>query len=257
MTGAITSYIDIAQVVLYAFWIFFAGLIFYLRREDKREGYPLETDRPRVRAVGFPSPPDPKVFQLPHGGTRLAPRDEPPTEVKAEPVGPWPGAPLEPTGNPMLDGVGPAAYARRADEPDRTFEGEPKIVPMRVAADFYVAERDPDPRGVDVIAADNQVAGTVVDVWVDRAEPQTRYLEVEVPVADGTRRVLLPIGFARVSAWSLRRHVKVRALMADQFADVPTLQNPDQVTMLEEDRICAYYAGGQLYAHPMRQEPIL
>ncbi len=35
MRGAITSYIDVAQVVLYAFWIFFAGLIFYLRREDR------------------------------------------------------------------------------------------------------------------------------------------------------------------------------------------------------------------------------
>ena len=43
--GAITGYIDVAQLVLYAFWIFFAGLIFYLRREDKREGYPLESDR--------------------------------------------------------------------------------------------------------------------------------------------------------------------------------------------------------------------
>jgi photosynthetic reaction center H subunit len=40
-TGAITSYIDVAQVVLYAFWIFFAGLIYYLHQEDKREGYPL------------------------------------------------------------------------------------------------------------------------------------------------------------------------------------------------------------------------
>ena len=38
-----------AQVVLYAFWIFFAGLILYLRREDKREGYPLESDRGRPR----------------------------------------------------------------------------------------------------------------------------------------------------------------------------------------------------------------
>ena len=27
-TGAITSYIDVAQLALYAFWIFFAGLIF-------------------------------------------------------------------------------------------------------------------------------------------------------------------------------------------------------------------------------------
>jgi photosynthetic reaction center H subunit len=39
--GAITSYIDIAQVVLYLFWIFFFGLIIYLHREGKREGYPL------------------------------------------------------------------------------------------------------------------------------------------------------------------------------------------------------------------------
>ena len=32
--GAITQYIDVAQVVLYVFWVFFFGLIFYLRRED-------------------------------------------------------------------------------------------------------------------------------------------------------------------------------------------------------------------------------
>ena len=32
--GAITDYIDVAQVVLYVFWAFFAGLIVYLRRED-------------------------------------------------------------------------------------------------------------------------------------------------------------------------------------------------------------------------------
>ena len=44
-TGAITQYIDVAQIVLYVFWFFFAGLIWYLRREDKREGYPLESDR--------------------------------------------------------------------------------------------------------------------------------------------------------------------------------------------------------------------
>jgi hypothetical protein len=54
-TGAITSYIDVAQVVLYAFWIFFAGLIYYLHQEDKREGYPLLSDRSdRVVVQGFP-----------------------------------------------------------------------------------------------------------------------------------------------------------------------------------------------------------
>ena len=36
--GDITARIDVAQVVLAAFWVFFAGLGYYLHREDKREG---------------------------------------------------------------------------------------------------------------------------------------------------------------------------------------------------------------------------
>ncbi len=76
-TGAITGYIDVAQLTLYAFWVFFAGLIYYLRREDKREGYPLKSDRSdRVRVEGFPPMPKPKRFLLPHGGVTVAPRDE-------------------------------------------------------------------------------------------------------------------------------------------------------------------------------------
>ena len=39
-----TSQLDLAQVALYVFWFFLAGLIFWLRREDRREGYPLESD---------------------------------------------------------------------------------------------------------------------------------------------------------------------------------------------------------------------
>ena len=35
-TGAITDYIDVAQLVLYLFWIFFAGLVIYLTLESKR-----------------------------------------------------------------------------------------------------------------------------------------------------------------------------------------------------------------------------
>ncbi|MBV9775481.1 MAG: hypothetical protein JO143_00385 [Acetobacteraceae bacterium] len=48
-TGGLTSYIDVAQMTLYGFWIFFFGLIIYLRREDKREGYPLEDPQPARR----------------------------------------------------------------------------------------------------------------------------------------------------------------------------------------------------------------
>ena len=55
--GAIGN-LDVAQIVLYAFCVFFAGLIFYLRREDRREGYPLE-DRGHWTAEGSGIPADP------------------------------------------------------------------------------------------------------------------------------------------------------------------------------------------------------
>jgi photosynthetic reaction center H subunit len=153
----------------------------------------------------------------------------------------------------MLSGQGPAAYADRADRPDLTLDGHPKIVPLRVAPSFYLEPRDPDPRGMLVIGLDDEVAGTVVDVWVDRSEPQIRYLQVEV---SGARtNVLLPITVAKISA--SRREVRVRAITAAQFADVPTTAVSDIVTLREEDRIQAYYSAGYLYATPDRLGPLL
>lgn len=59
--------IDGAQIALYAFWLFFAGLIIYIRREDKREGYPLES--PQGPREGWPKPPEKKTYiHRPHGG---------------------------------------------------------------------------------------------------------------------------------------------------------------------------------------------
>jgi len=253
--GAITDYIDVAQIVLYAFWIFFIGLVIYLRREDKREGYPLESDRSndRVQVQGFPRMPAPKTYRLAHGGEVTVPRAEAARAVAARPYEPWPGAPLEPTGNPLADGVGPAAYAQRSSTPDLTIDGHPRIVPMRVASDFTVESRDPDPRGMPVVGGDGQVGGTISDIWVDRAEPQIRYLEIKAGPAG--RQVLVPISFAAIDRW--QRCVRVTALLGEQFDTVPGLENPDQVTLLEEDRISAYYAGGTLYAEPSRLGPLL
>jgi photosynthetic reaction center H subunit len=255
--GEITGYIDVAQVTLYAFWVFFAGLIIYLRSEDKREGYPLESDRSgRVTVQGFPPVPAPKTFRLSHGESVSVPSPRPDTrEIRAVPVALWPGAPLDPTGNPMLDGVGPAAYAQRANVPDLTVDGFPSIVPLRVATDASVDPEDPDPRGMTVYGADGIKAGTVSDLWIDRTEPQIRYLEVEVSATGSTKRVLLPFIMARVDG--ARREIKVKSILARQFADVPALASPIQVTKLEEDRITAYYAGGTLYATPARAEPLL
>ena len=69
-----TSYIDAAQVALYVFWLFFFGLVFWLRREDRREGYPLESDPTgKVKDRGFLLLPSPKTFLLRDGTTATAP----------------------------------------------------------------------------------------------------------------------------------------------------------------------------------------
>jgi photosynthetic reaction center H subunit len=251
--AAFTQYIDLAQVTLYLFWIFFAGLIYYLHRENKREGYPLQSDRSGVVTVqGWPAVPQPKTYRTAFEGSVAAPRADPaPPPLAAEPVGDWPGAPLQPTGDPMLDGIGPGAYALRQDKPDLTVDGRPRIVPLRVDGEHSVSPHDPDPRGKPVIGADGEVGGTVVDLWVDRSEAIFRYLEVEV--AGSKRHVLLPVNFSRIG----RSRIDVRSILGAQFADVPGTAGTGQVTRLEEDRICAYYGAGTLYATPGRQEPLL
>jgi photosynthetic reaction center H subunit len=50
--------------------------------------------------------------------------------------------------------------------------------------------------------------------------------------------------------------VTVGALLASQFAGVPTTRSPDQVTLLEEEKISAYYGAGMLYATADIQEPL-
>ena len=256
-TGAITQYIDVAQLVLYAFWIFFFGLIFYLRREDRREGYPLENEHGPGRDPGFIWIPEPKTFVSLHDGSTVSKPDgvRDSREHNAAPTAPWPGAPIAPLSNGMGAGVGPGSYAMRADVPDLTVEGEPKIVPLRVATDFGVETRDPDPRGMEVVGCDGGKGGVVRDIWVDRSDIIFRYLEVETITATEKNRFLLPLNFAEIDA--ARKRIRVGAIKGVHFAGVPVLKNPDQVTLLEEDMLVGYYGGGFLYADPARQEPLL
>lgn len=182
-SGNITGYIDVAQVTLYVFWAFFFGLIFWLRKEDRREGYPLESDPSgRVKDRGFLLLPSAKTFLLRNGSSVSVPNDRRNTRpIAARRAGNWPGAPMIPTGDPLVDGVGPASYAERADRPDQTWDGRNKIVPTRTDPHYTVAGNDPDPRGMTVYGADGKAAGTVTDIWVDRAEHVIRYLEVDTP----------------------------------------------------------------------------
>ena len=257
-SGAITGHIDVAQIVLYAFWLFFAGLVYYLLRENKREGYPLITDRTDGRVVvqGLPAMPPQKTFLLHDGTTVVQPRPDNEPPLAAIPVSSVPGSPLTPTGDPMQDGVGPAAYALRADEPERAFDGNvPKIVPLRVATEYHLDANDPDPRGMPVIAADGASAGTCRDVWVDKSEVILRYLEVEVAAPGGPRQVLVPMPLVRVDA--TRGRVLVSSVLARHFVAAPGLRTPEQITMREEDRISAYFGGGHRYATPDRLGPLL
>ena len=249
--GAITSNIDVAQVVLYAFFIFFAGLIFYLRREDRREGYPLESDATgKIGDRGFLLIPEPKTFLRSHGEPVLAPNFVHDTRtINAAKVAPWPGAPLEPTGDPLLAGVGPGSYAERADVPEKTHDGRDLIVPLRVATTFFVPSEDGDPIGLPVVGADGVTAGAVKDLWVDRGESVLRFYEVDV----AGKSVLLPVGFANVGGGKIH----VEAVLGDQFSRAPTTRNADSVTLLEEEKIMAFYGAGTLYATPARAEPLL
>lgn len=255
-TGAITGHIDVAQVALYLFWLFFAGLIFYLQRETRREGYPLVSERNgREEATGIIFMPSPKTYSTADGRKVMAPdparADNRP--LAARQLAGGAGAPYVPTGNPLADCIGPSSYAERPDIPDITFEKKPRIVPMRIATDFTIADGDPDPRGMSVLGTDGKPAGKIVEVWVDRSEFLIRYLEIETTA--GAKRVLLPMPFADID--KTNRRITVDALLAGQIAGVPTLRSPDQITLLEEEKVTAYYGGGLLYATPSRQEPLV
>jgi photosynthetic reaction center H subunit len=256
MSSELTSYLDVTQVVLYAFWLFFAGLIYWLRKEDRREGYPVESDNPRI--VLSPHSlliPKPKTFLLPNGHTVQAPRfDRDERELRAERSAVAAGSPLDPIGDGLLSGMGAAAWAERADEHELTLDGADMIVPLRAAAEFRISA-GPDPRGFQVVAADGGAVGTVLDLWVDRADVMVRYLEVSLGSSADSGSRLVPIGVLMLER--SKRRVSVSALRAEQFVAVPPLRQPDRITLLEEERIGAFYAGGRRYAEPKRLEPLL
>ena len=253
MTHGAIGHLDVAQIVLYAFWFFFAGLIWYLRQEDRREGYPLESEVDGVGQRGYLFIPDPKTFRLDDGTKILAPTYVGDTRpVNATKVEPWPGAPLEPTGDPLLAGVGPGSWAERPDVPYQTVDGHDLLAPLRVATNYAVAFEGPNPIGFEVVGADRKASGTIKDLWVDRAESVLRYYEIAL---DAGGSVLAPVFFVDID--NRARKAKIKALTAEQFAQIPRLKNPDRVTLLEEERVSAYYGAGTLYATPDRLEAFI
>ncbi len=239
---------DLASLAIWLFWGFFAVLIYYLQTENMREGYPMETED------GLPAPnqgpfglPKPKTFLLPHGrGTVTQPNGARENrEVALARTAASEGFPHAPTGDPMVDGVGPAAWAPRRDIPELDGHGHNKIVPMAAAAGFGVSAGR-DPRGLPVQASDLEVVGRISDMWVDAPEQLVRYLEIDLN-AGGKR--LVPMPMAKI--WADR--VRINSISSDLFGGVPQTRSATEVTLLEEEKIGAYYAGGTMYAAAKRK----
>ena len=246
---------DLASLSLWLFWAFFALLIYYLQTENMREGYPLEDDDGKPAANQGPFPvPDPKTFILPHGkGTVTVPDLQPEgREVALKRTNGANGFPFEPTGDPMADGVGPASWAPREDVPELDGHGHPKIVPMN-GADSFIVAAGRDPRGLPVEAGDGAIVGTISDMWIDEPEQLVRYLEIALEGDGGTGKRLVPIQLAKIKS----DRVRIHSIFGKHFAGVPKTKSNNQVTKLEEEKICGYYSGGKLYASEDRQEPQL
>lgn len=259
---------DVAELTFYLFFFFFLGLVIYLNRESRREGYPLEHEQTGAIQPGKPlTDGTKKIFQLPHGRGVYIPEDVPRDPVNVPGVQAFgaAGAPWVPTGNPLETGMGPAAWANRAKYPDLTFDGRPRIVPIAESHDIVIAPNDPTPIDLPVYGADKKLAGKVSDVWVDQSEHIIRYLEV---TTNSGKQVLVPMFVAAVQGKDAfggllpitsdqQPLVDVTALRSDQFDAAPSIETAGQVTRYEEDRIMAYFGGGYMYATPERAEPWL
>lgn len=248
--------LDVAELVFYAFVLFFIALVFYLRREDRREGYPVEDEiTGRVdSAFGPLSASLVKSFHLPHNrGIATTPtKGREPIDIAALRIDRFGGAPYQPTGDPLADGVGPAAYALRAPWPDLDSEGRLRVVPISVDTHFSIAPKDPDPRGFTMLGSDGRPAGIVTDVWIDRSDRILRYLEVGL---DCGRHVLVP--YLMVDVDRRRRAVRTDSISAHQFVGAPVPATPSEITRREEEMVMAYFGGGYLYANKERAEPFI
>jgi photosynthetic reaction center H subunit len=248
---------DVAELAFLLFFGFFIALVFYLNKESRREGYPLEdADSGRIHP-GSLFDGDKKSFQLPHGRGTYVPEDVARDDINVPAVRAFrgAGAPFVPTGNPMRDGMGPAAWANRSKYPDLTFDGRPRIVPIAQSHELIVSPNDPELIGWPVMAADKQIVGKVSDIWVDQAEHIIRYLEVETTTG---KKVLAPMMVAAVQTKGFfddkPELVEIDAITAAQFEDVPALETAGIITRYEEDRVQAYFGGGYMYATPERSE---
>jgi photosynthetic reaction center H subunit len=152
------------------------------------------------------------------------------------------GSPFMPTGDAMDDGVGAASWAPRRDVPELDGKGHPKLRPMSHCEGFIVSAGT-NPVGMKVGGRDKKLVGHISELWVDEPEQLIRYLEIELTAELGGGKRLVPMPLCKINPG----YVAIRSLTSDRFAGIPTTKSDDKVTLLEEDKISGYVAGGNLY----------
>jgi photosynthetic reaction center H subunit len=103
-------------------------------------------------------------------------------------------------------------------------ENRNNVVPLDDLDDFEVADNSPDVRGWDVVTREGRRVGEVEELLVDTSAMKVRYLDIElddeVRRSDSDRRVLIPVGQARLDDRDDR--VLVDNMSVDQFRTLPT-----------------------------------
>lgn len=239
----VTQYIDLPQAAFWVFFLLFVGMCLYLRRNDKREGYPMYASpfTPQ-RLLGFPLPPPPHTYLLNEGGTTDTPHLYEQAGPRGTPFRKFDGTPYTPSGNPLTACLGPGAWVMRRDEPMQTEKHEPVLKPLRELEDWWIDEDETDPRGMTVFDWRWHPVGRVHDIWVDRAIRIMRLLEVELH--DGSR-VLVPIYHTNINERT--REIHVTSLHAHQFHGIPMPARDNLITAREDERLNAYFAAGRFY----------
>ena len=252
--GNITELIDLPDAAFWTFFVLFVLLCIWLRREDKREGYPMRaspfTDE---QLLGFPTPPPPHTYLLNEGGTLQAPHLYEQAPTHAVPLHGHDGTPFSPVGNPLLAGIGPGAWVKRRMGPDLTETGEEIYQPMRVMSGWAIAPGETDPIGMAVFDRRFRPIGRVVDVWIDRGSNVIRMFEVLPPPDLAVGPVLVPIYHTVIKERA--REVRVTALHAHQLADIPRPARPTSITAQEHEQLNAYFAAGRFYANSPLTDP--
>ena len=196
---------------------------------------------------GFLLIPAPKTFRSPNGEVVQAPNYERDTRpINATKIEPWPGAPFEPNGDPHARRRRSRLLYRSPRQAGQDADGHDLIAPLRVATHFARLARRRQPVGLRRHRRRPHRRGHGQGRLGRPRRERAALLRGRNCATAGT--VLLPVNFCDVVLASA--DVKVNALLAAQFVNVPTARQPDASPCWRKRRSPAYYGGGTLYATP-------